>query len=869
VTSAVGERVVSRSPVPTHRPRRAHRLLHPGWPFTAMFIGFPLWWALGLSNFIGFAAAAVMSVELVRRRRIRVPRGFGWWLLFLVTVAVGVVVLQVNAPDAVPGGSPTRYFTWAYRLAWYLSATIALLYVGNLRRELSELRLARTLGWMFLFVAAGGWLGVLVPHLEFSSALELVLPHSVTRIEFIDFLIHPQVSQLYDGAALQTPRPSAPFPYSNIWGLNFACYLPFFVVGWWTRARGLRRRIAPVLLVLALVPAVQSLNRGLWAALLVMAAFVAVRAALHGKVRALVGLLVAMVVAGAVIVLSPAGAMIQARLDNPASNEGRTQLAVQTVESVMKGSPLVGFGSTRDVQGSFRSIAGGATPQCPLCTPPSLGTQGHLWLVLFSQGVLGLVLYLGFFAQQVLGNVRRDSVYVTAGLATVLVHVVTMPVYDSIGTATFAVLLAVAMIWRATDREPAVERRRDGRDSHTLGGYLQVLRRGRSAVAGSMLVGVLFGVGWQAWQGAPASATVSVLLPDEPLFLTAEEPARTMDTEAQYAVDPAVLGAVGSAVGHRVSPLDVYVSADPNTRILNIRYTGRNAVDAKTGAETAARIVLELRGQYLRERVADAARSLSTRSDALESALLTLDSVSRTLDAFNHNAREAKRPQRAREMKFLYDERAHLLREAGIVSSRIGRTESTTLDAGHVVRPAVVRVSSDRWLVAVSSGLVCGLLVGVAWAVVNDRRGRRVRRRGELQAGCGIDVLAAVRRADVPVSGQADADQVGSEVGLSTWDEAVLSVLVHRPSACFAIGDGTARAAAVLLEQAVGAGSEHRALARRHAGSTSARPGTPTLLDAGPVVVVVSGGCRTPQVNADVQALRRSGQRVVGAVLVV
>ncbi len=39
-------------------------------------------------------------------------------------------------------------------------------------------------------------------------------------------------------------------------------------------------------------------------------------------------------------------------------------------------SPLVGLGSTRDVQGNFNTIAGGATEMPPM-HPPALGTQGQ------------------------------------------------------------------------------------------------------------------------------------------------------------------------------------------------------------------------------------------------------------------------------------------------------------------------------------------------------------------------------------------------------------------------------------------------------------------------------------------------------------
>ena len=65
-------------------------------------------------------------------------------------------------------------------------------------------------------------------------------------------------------------RPSAPFSFTNEWGLHLALTLPFFVVGWFYRA-SLRRRLfgSGVLALLPVVPVVASLNRGLWLALIV------------------------------------------------------------------------------------------------------------------------------------------------------------------------------------------------------------------------------------------------------------------------------------------------------------------------------------------------------------------------------------------------------------------------------------------------------------------------------------------------------------------------------------------------------------------------------------------------------------------------
>ena len=194
------------------RPFGDRRLFGPGWPLKVLFIGFPLWWVIGLSEPMCFVAGALMALELLHRRRLEFPRGFVVWAMFLVFVVGGVFLLQVDVFGAVPGGANTRYVTWAYRLAWYLTATTLMLYIGNLRRELSLRDVTRTISWMFVTLTAGGLLGVLVPTFTFQSLMELVLPHSIDSIAFVRDLIHPSVAQLYTAEGELNPRPVPPSP---------------------------------------------------------------------------------------------------------------------------------------------------------------------------------------------------------------------------------------------------------------------------------------------------------------------------------------------------------------------------------------------------------------------------------------------------------------------------------------------------------------------------------------------------------------------------------------------------------------------------------------------------------------------------------
>src|SRR5699024_11677095 len=119
-------------------------------------------------------------------------------------------------------------------------------------------------------------------------------------------LHHLQFAQVQTYLGDPQARPSAPFPFTNEWGLVIACTLPYFVAAWWHRGRTWRVA-AVVVLIAAGIAIISSLNRGTWVAVLAMAAFLILRSAALGKVRLLalaVGLVVA---AGALVLVTPLG----------------------------------------------------------------------------------------------------------------------------------------------------------------------------------------------------------------------------------------------------------------------------------------------------------------------------------------------------------------------------------------------------------------------------------------------------------------------------------------------------------------------------------------------------------------------------------
>jgi hypothetical protein len=434
---------------PTTAAAPAPRFLKPGWPLAALYLGFPVWWALGLAQLIFFVVAAAMAVSLRRKGALRVPRGFALWLLFLIWMLAGFLVIRAQAPDTVPGtgglGRMVNFGVWG---TWYLAVTIVMLYVTNTARELPTTRIVRLLGWMFVVTSAFGVLAVVVPKLEFTSLMELVLPHSLTSTFFIHTLVHPSLSSSQDFLGYVQARPTAPFPYSNEWGNNIALYLPFFMLACFGKDAGWRKWPGVVVLVASTFPIILSLNRGLWLALALAAVYSAVRLAVNGKAQALRALLIGLVVGAILLVSSPLYDTLVLRLETPHSNDRRSGTAETVVSVAGAGSPVVGFGTTRTMQGSFSSLAGGETAACHQCAAPPLGTQGFMWRLVLTTGFIGTGLCLAFFAYSFLRRARGPSPLDVATCTVLLCSVLCWFVYDSLGSAMFTSMIAIGLMAR-------------------------------------------------------------------------------------------------------------------------------------------------------------------------------------------------------------------------------------------------------------------------------------------------------------------------------------------------------------------------------------------------------------------------------------
>ena len=421
--------------------------LPTAWPLAVALVGYPLWWVLGLSTFAFIGPAVPMAVQLLRRRRLRFPPGFGLWALLLVWVVLGALMLGETAPATLPPTGGGKLLSLGLRFLQYVSITVVMLWIGTMReREVPRRLVVSFLGVLFLSTVAGGVLGSVFPHGSVTTPLAYLLPQSVLDHGFVDRLTTVHFAQVQDVLG-GVGRPAAPYTYTNTWGYCYSLLLPWFVVGWLVRTSVPRKAAGVAVIVVSLYPVVYSLNRGLWIGLLLSVAYLAVRFALRGRVALLGVLTVCLVLAAAVFGLTPLRSVVQARLGNGHSDGTRSSLQVIAFRAALS-SPVLGYGGTRQTVGSDQTIAVGATKDCALCGNRDVGSNGQLWNLLLQNGFVGAFCYVGFFLY-VAWRYRHDATPIgIAGGLTVLLPLFYMVVYPAIGVPLAVSFIAVGLLWR-------------------------------------------------------------------------------------------------------------------------------------------------------------------------------------------------------------------------------------------------------------------------------------------------------------------------------------------------------------------------------------------------------------------------------------
>ncbi|MBQ1073916.1 O-antigen ligase family protein [Micromonospora sp. C31] len=416
-------------PAPLPLPPAPPRL--PLWPLALMFGMVPVWWLAG-AFYLGWPLlGALLFALLVIRGRVPLPPAAGIWLLFLAVVVVSATQLQ----------TPASLLTFALRLAFYLTALVVGVYVYAVARERPDQAavLVPLCAFWFALVTLG-WLGVLAPRFELTTPVEVLLPGGVAGTPFIQDMVHLTTAEYSARSLNPIYRPAAPFAYTNNYGSAYAMTLPCVVAFTMLRRRGVLRWALLASLPLSLAPAFLTLNRAMFLSLGTGLAVLGVRAALRGNVRVAASIVGVVVIGGLTTLVIPVTQLIGNRVEASDTNTDRLSLYLEVIRRVRE-SPWLGYGAPVNVDT--------VSAQAPI------GTQGQLWMVLFSHGVPALLCFLAWFVVAALICARATS---AAGqwLAVVpVVCLVQIPFYgmanQNLAVAFFAVAFAMALTERETN----------------------------------------------------------------------------------------------------------------------------------------------------------------------------------------------------------------------------------------------------------------------------------------------------------------------------------------------------------------------------------------------------------------------------------
>jgi hypothetical protein len=426
----------------------------PAWPIVVLLAGWPVWWCLGVGDYFPIVLAFPMIRRMYywrvnRERTIRLPPGFKIWALFLIVTLFSVMAISLTAPDSVVSPTGSRIISWGLRTGTYFAVTVLFLYAGNLtEQELPRRRLAWLLGLVGIYTAAGGVLGVLAPHFQFTSPLAYVLPQSLQKGNgLLAMMLHPGFSQVQNILGYAVGRPRAPFDYTNMWGNALAITLPWLIVAWWSYGNRKERRNLLIVMGIALVPVTYSLDRGLWVGIGISILYVALRFAAKGRLGLLAGLCGVLALVAVVVVASPLQNLISQRLQHGKSNAVRSSLSGIAADVALS-SPVIGYGDTRHQQGSTNSIAVGKTAKCHSCGSRDIGGNGQLWMLLITSGFLGAGLYCSFFLYGIWRYWRDPTPYGLVGVLVLIMGFPFMLVYIAVGPPLAFTLLAYALLWK-------------------------------------------------------------------------------------------------------------------------------------------------------------------------------------------------------------------------------------------------------------------------------------------------------------------------------------------------------------------------------------------------------------------------------------
>jgi O-antigen ligase len=339
----------------------------------------PLWWALGVEQWLPTVALAAATLKLAVTRR-RIVRSLPLALMLLLLVAMLASALFVTEAE--------RYLSFARLFAVHLTGALAWIIVTTEARTWSAVR--SLLVAVTVAMASAGVLGALgflgVAELHFSSPFGYLLPDSIRRTDYGSVIaMRSTGGQAWFSLLGTYYRTNSVFLFSTMYAAALAITIPVAVF-LATTTRGWRRVLVVLLVALLGLNLVFTTGRaaltGLvlgavvytyvrfrpWGRTVSFAAFVSIAAAL----AALVGPGRFVDAFEGVVVARGAGSV-----------DARSLIYTETIRGALD-RPLFGWGTERDID-----VAGFRYPA---------GSHSLYLAVLFRHGIVGFALLLGLLA---------------------------------------------------------------------------------------------------------------------------------------------------------------------------------------------------------------------------------------------------------------------------------------------------------------------------------------------------------------------------------------------------------------------------------------------------------------------------------------
>ena len=344
----------------------------PAWPVLALLWGFPVFWLLGATVIAGVALTVVMLSYLAHHRATRLVPGVYAFTAFVIWVVPCVAMIDSGA----------RLLGYAYRFSILMIVGTAFVYTISAGARLTRRQIVDGLTFVWLFTIVGGLLGLMFPEARLSTPVGLLLPEGLTGNDYVRDLFFPPLAEVQHpfGSPVDFVRPSAPFPYANSWGVAIVLLTPVAVACFLQARRRAVRVVVVVGLVAMIAPALATSNRGMFGGLVLAAVYVIVRLVARDRAAPVLAIAALATIGATVLIGNGLLRQISTRQQYGDSSGTRWSLYQETFERTLQ-SPLLGYGAPR-----------------PSASEPliSAGTQGYVWMLMFSFGFVGLALFLTF-----------------------------------------------------------------------------------------------------------------------------------------------------------------------------------------------------------------------------------------------------------------------------------------------------------------------------------------------------------------------------------------------------------------------------------------------------------------------------------------